>query len=116
MIVVPLAPQVASQVQENLRAVGNRQVVMSAPAPPTFEANTNDESTPRISPTIIPGLRQGRRMVALDVISRLQEEARRKGGDTKITPLDLKRLRNALRETESDAVPISGAITLSPAQ
>jgi hypothetical protein len=45
-------------------------------------------------------------MVALDVIRRLEEEARRQGGNTRLTPLDLRRLRNALRETES--VPAAG--------
>ena len=116
LIAVPIAPQVLAQVQDNIRAGGNRQVAMSTPSVPSLDANTYNPETPRISPTILPNLRKGRRMVALDVISRLQEEASRKGGNTQVSPLDLKRLRNALQDTEtkslsSKPVPSSGTIT-----
>ena len=104
LIAVPIAPQVASQVQDTLRATANRQVAMSSPSAPDFEASAYDPETPRISPTILPDLRKGRRMVALDVISRLQEEASRKGGNTKVSPLDIKRLRNALQDVEMPSV------------
>ena len=36
------------------------------------------------------------RVVALDVIARLENEANHQHGTTRLTPLDLKRIRNAL--------------------
>ena len=117
LIAFPVAPQVLSQVQDNLRAVGNRQVAMSSPNTPILEANNYDPRTPRISPSILPNLRKGRRMVALDVISRLQEEASRKGGNTRVSPLDLKRLRNALQDAEPPTLspePGESGTTVTP--
>lgn len=37
------------------------------------------------------------RIAALDVVARLEKEANHQKGTTHLTPLDLKRLRNALR-------------------
>jgi hypothetical protein len=106
MIAVPLFPHVAPQINESMLSLNNRQVAAAAPASLAASKFVYDENAPRISPSVEPGLRQGRRMVALDVITRLEEEARRQGGNTRLSPLDLKRLRNALREAESH--PIAG--------
>ncbi len=119
LIAVPVAPQIASQVQDNLRASGGRQVAMSSPSAPALESSAYNPETPRISPSILPNLRKGRRMVALDVISRLQEEASRRGGNTQVSPLDLKRLRNALRDLEPASYspePTQSSGTVTPLQ
>lgn len=104
MIAVPLAPQVIPQIQDTFRVLNSRQMAMVSPASPITAELRYDKDTPRISPSIMPGLRKGRRMIALDVIRRLEEQARRQGGEASLTPLDLRRLRNAFREAESEAI------------
>ncbi len=104
MITAPLSPHLAPQINRAVRDMNHRQVATASPMTMTVDPDVLDPNAPRISPSIEPGLRQGRRMVALDVISRLESEARRHGGKTRLSPLDLKRLRNALRETSTTSV------------
>jgi hypothetical protein len=42
------------------------------------------------------GIKQVHRMVALDMVERLEKESRESAGNVWISPLDLRRLRNAL--------------------
>ncbi len=113
MIAAPLSPHIAPQISETVHDINNRQVAVVSPVPSAVSLNSFDETAPRISPSAEKGMREGRRMVALDVISRLEEEARRKGGNTRLSALDLKRLRNALREPESTDVKNDGSRDLS---
>ncbi|MES2461534.1 MAG: hypothetical protein V4671_13200 [Armatimonadota bacterium] len=104
MIAAPLSPHLAPQINEAMREMNHRQIATASPTTITVDPVLLDKNAPRISPSIESGLRQGRRMVALDVISRLENEARQQGGKTRLSPLDLKRLRNALRETGTTSV------------
>ena len=105
MIAVPLAPHLVPQVQEAFRDINRRQVT---PVPAksldtllSWQAPRTDGVAPRILPSVEDDLRRHRRRVALDIVSRLEGEARRQGSHTRLSPLDLKRLRNGLRETAS---------------
>ena len=76
---------------------GAREPQQIAAAYPKFQTETDQEVAPRISPSTQRDVQKVHRQVALDIVARLENEALRENGKTRLTSLDLKRLRNALR-------------------
>ena len=96
LIAVPLAPFVAPQVQQTLRDTSAWRASAKTPHITEVRATMNAENMPRTDPSLKNEMRASRRMVARDVLDRLESETRQNGGKTRLSPLDVKRLRNAL--------------------
>ncbi len=96
LIMVPLAPFIAPQVQQTFRKTSAWRVSTEPTRIAEVQATMDSETTPRIAPSVAKDIKVKSRMVARDVLDRLENETREHGGKTHLSPLDVKRLRNAL--------------------